>query len=140
MSRFCTSIDIKAPPERVWAAFVDVESWPRWTPTVSSVRLLDPGPLAIGSRAEIRQPRLPVAIWQVTVLDESAGLFAWVSRRRGIAVTAVHCVEPLPAGAHATLSLSFTGLFGSFIARLMRNLTSEYVVTEAQGLKAFLEG
>ncbi|HUA99157.1 MAG TPA: SRPBCC family protein [Terracidiphilus sp.] len=140
MSSFRTSIEIQTPAERVWAAFVDVEQWPRWTPTVTSIRLLDPGPLAVGSRAEVRQPRLPAAVWQVTGLDECAGVFTWVSRRRGVAVTATHCVEPTAAGSCATLSVDFSGYFGSLVARLMRDLTSEYVVTEAQGLKAFLEG
>ena len=50
------SIDIAAPVERVWELTMDVESWPQLTPTITSVKRLDHGPLAVGSAARIKQP------------------------------------------------------------------------------------
>jgi len=83
MADFIRSVDIDAPPDVVWRTVRDVERWPEWTPTVTSLRLVDPGPLALGSRARIRQPRLPPATWQVTELDDGRG-FVWVTQRKGV--------------------------------------------------------
>jgi hypothetical protein len=56
MTQFSITVEIPAPPDRVWAVMADIERWSDWTPTVTSIRRLDPGPLAVGSRARIRQP------------------------------------------------------------------------------------
>jgi uncharacterized membrane protein len=39
-----TKIDVEAPVERVWELLREVERWPEWAPTVTSVRRLDEHP------------------------------------------------------------------------------------------------
>ena len=56
MNDFQIATDIAAPIERVWAATLDIERWPQWTPTVSRAKVLDPGPVAVGSKVRISQP------------------------------------------------------------------------------------
>lgn len=138
MTRFRTTIDIQAPPERVWAALQDIEHWPAWTPTVTKVRPLDPGPVAVGTRAIVRQPKLPSACWQITEFAEGRS-FTWIKRSPGVLVTGRHCVEGTANGSRATLSLDFSGPLGSFIARLTRGLNKGYLTLEAQGLKKHAE-
>lgn len=137
---FRIAVDIQAPPDRVWAVMRDIERWPEWTPTVTSIRPLGTGPLAVGSRALIRQPKLPPARWQVTDLDEGKRSFTWVNRGPGIRVTARHWVEAHGAGSRATLSLQLSGLLGPLVARLTRGLNERYLALEAKGLRERSEG
>ena len=134
MTHIYTTIDIQAPPDRVWAAVRDIEHWSEWTPTVISVRSLDPGPLAIGTRAIVRQPKLLPARWQITELEDGRS-FTWITRGPGILVTARHSVEGAANGSRAMLSLDVSGPLGPLCARLTRGLNARYLDLEARGLK-----
>jgi hypothetical protein len=98
------------------------ERWPEWTPTVRCIRLLDRGPLTVGSRAIIRQPKLPPAKWRVIELDEPRRSFTWVSWGPGVRVIARHWVEACGGGSRATLSLRFSGVLAGLFAYVTRGL------------------
>jgi uncharacterized membrane protein len=132
---FRTTVDINAPAERVWAVMRDIERWPEWTPTVNRVRRIGDGPLSVGSRAVIWQPKLLPAKWEVTELDDGGRMFAWVTRGPGMRLTARHSVEATLDGSRATLSIQFSGTLGGFFAWLTRNLNERYLALEAAGLK-----
>ena len=138
MTHIYTTIDIQAPPDRVWAAVRDIEHWSEWTPTVISVRSLDPGPLAIGTRAIVRQPKFLPARWQITELEDGRS-FTWITRGPGILVTARHSIEGAVNGTWAKLSLDFAGPLGPLAARLVRSLNARYLDLEARGLKKHTE-
>jgi hypothetical protein len=131
---FRTTIDIAASPEQVFAVMADIERWPEWTSTVTRIGRLDPGPLKPGTRAEIRQPKFPPAIWKVTAVTPARG-FTWVSTGPGVRVTANHFIEPIGQGARVTLSLQFEGIFGGVLAKLTADLNNRYLKIEAAGLK-----
>jgi carbon monoxide dehydrogenase subunit G len=135
MTQYSTEIEIDAPPERVWAVMRDVERWSEWTPTVRSIRIMGGGPLGAGSRAFVRQPKFPPAMWRITELDDAGRSFTWVSSAPGMRVTARHGVEPSGAGSRARLSIRYEGLFGPLFARLTRAINESYLAMEADGLK-----
>ena len=118
---------------------VDVERWREWTASITSIEKLQPGPLAIGSRARVVQPKLRPAVWTVTQLDPGRS-FSWTSGIPGVHVTGIHTVERVGQGSRAVLSVEFKGLFGGLVDRLMRKLNDEYVGMEAAGLKRRCEG
>lgn len=132
------SVVIAAPPERVWAVLADVERWPERIPTVDSVERLDDGPLAVGSRTRLRQPRLSPAVWTVTELTDGAS-FTWESKTSGVTVVASHDVEPHPDGSRLTLALSVSGALAGIGWLMTRSLTTRYVETEAASIKAAAE-
>ena len=129
------SIDIDAPPEIVWAIWSDIERWSEWTASITKIQKLAPGPLAVGLRACVRQPKLPVAIWRVTELEENRR-FTWVSTSPGAHVIGIHTIEPLADGTRATMILIFAGPLALLFGWLSRSLTQRYLQLEANGLKA----
>ena len=112
----------------------DAERWHEWTPSVRSIRLLDTPPLRVGSRALIRQPKFPPAVWTVTALEPGRS-FTWKSGAPGVWVHAHHSVEPVPGGTRATLTLRYDGVLARLIGRLTRGITNRYLSYEAEGLK-----
>ena len=134
-TQFSTSIVIAAPPERVWSVMSDVERWPEGTPTVRNVKRLDDGPLGVGRRARIRQPKLFPAVWTVIALDPGRG-FTWTTSGPGVLVTAHHGVETLSDGTtRATLSIAYSGRLASLVAWLTLGINDRYLGLEAAGLK-----
>jgi hypothetical protein len=131
---FRISIFIGAPPGIVWTVMADAERWHEWTPSVRSIRLLDKRPLRVGSRALIRQPRFPPAVWTVTALEPGRS-FTWKSGAAGVWVYAHHSVEAVPGGARATLTLHYEGALARLVGRLTRGITNRYLNYEAEGLK-----
>jgi uncharacterized membrane protein len=135
-----TSIDIAAPVERVWDVLCEVERWPEWATTVTSVRRLDDGPLAVGSRARVEQPRIPPTEYVVTELAPGRS-FTWVANGPGVRTTARHQLEELgPGSTRVTLAVEQAGPVGVVMGRFYRRLTDRYLTAEAEGIKARSEG
>jgi hypothetical protein len=78
-------------------------------------------------------------VWRVTELDESAGVFTWVTGKPGIQITATHRIEPTLEGSRLTLTLDYTGLLGPLMAWQLKDLNWDYLTREAAGLKRFCE-
>ena len=98
------------------------------------VQRLDSGPFKVGSRARVVQPKLRPSVWQVTDLDADRHC-TWVTRPAVLSMQAGHAVEPVDAGCKLTLSFHMAGLLSPIVGRLYRPLITEYLNTEAWGLK-----
>jgi len=134
------SVEVAAPAAKVWAVLAAVERWPEWTASVTSVRRLDGGELAVGSRARIRQPGLPAAAWRVTAL-EPGRYFEWEARSPLLRTIAGHRVGASVSGGSAVrLSLRQTGPLSWLLGFWLAKVSRRYVEVEAQGLRRRCEG
>jgi hypothetical protein len=125
---------INAPREHIWKIMSDVENWNGWTSSVRKVKRLEKGPLAVGSRMLIYQPKLPPAYWRVTDLQQGWS-FTGVTRGPGVSITAHHYIEEAAGGSKVTLSIEFRGFLAPVLARLTARLNNRYLDLEASGLK-----
>jgi uncharacterized membrane protein len=134
MERFFeTTRHIDAPTQQVWEVLFDVARWPEWTPTIERVERLDEGPFQVGSRATVRQPKLPRAVWEVTEVADGRS-FTWRAKGPGMETIARHEVVPDGAGSKVTLSIEQTGPLGAVAALIWRRLTQRYIELEAESL------
>jgi uncharacterized protein YndB with AHSA1/START domain len=131
-----SSVEIDAPASLVWDVFTDVERWPEWTASVTRLVALDGPGLAIGKRFEIKQPKLPKLVWEVT--DVAPGVsWTWAQRSGGGSTLAHHTLTPIAEGRTLVhQALDQQGLGGAIVGRLMRRTTGRYLEMEAQGLKS----
>ncbi len=130
------SIEIAAPPELVWDVFSDVQRWPEWTASVTSLVGQDGPALAVGRRFAIKQPGMQKLVWQVTEIDPGSS-WTWVQRSPGVLVSARHYVIAQPGGGTLVRQqLDQRGVLGALVGRLMVKKTKRFLELEAQGLKA----
>ena len=127
------SITIDAPIEVVWAIFTDVERWPTWASSFTSVELID-GPMRLGAKARIRQPRLPTVVWEVTRWEPGRS-WTWTASGPGLRTDASHVLTRSGDGTVAEQSITSSGPLGRLIAFFSRSLTRRYLAIEAAGLK-----
>ena len=139
MSKSHASVTIDAPVATVWQVLVDVESWPRWTESISSVQRLDEGPLKVGSTARIEQPRLKPMVWTVSELVPEK-FFTWTARVPGVVVTGTHTIAPDgDGGTRLELAAEGSGPLTFLTDLLTGRRVREYVGLEAAGMKAAAE-
>jgi Polyketide cyclase / dehydrase and lipid transport len=120
-----------ATPALLWSLASDVERWGDRLPTVDSVRPLTSGSTGVGSRYEVRQPRLPRAVWEVTAWQPGRS-FTWVSSSPGVRSTAVHTVHDDGDGSRLELSLDWSGLLAPILELLIGRKARSMVETEAE--------
>jgi uncharacterized membrane protein len=131
-----SSVEIDAPAALVWSVFANVERWSEWTASVDRIVALDGPDLAVGNRFEIKQPRMPRLVWEVTEVEPGVS-WTWRQRSPGGTTSASH--EVVPRGVDRTLvrqRLDQRGPVGTVVGVLMLRMTKRYLEMEAQGLKA----
>jgi carbon monoxide dehydrogenase subunit G len=134
MRKFSTAIDISATPAEVWAVMCDIERWPEWTASVTSVARTSDGPLGVGSTARVKQPKLAPANFVITTWQPDAG-FDWVTSNPLVSAIGRHGIERTAHGSRVTLAVEFSGPLAGLVAWLYGGLTKRYVRMEAEGLK-----
>ncbi|MBF8193748.1 SRPBCC family protein [Nonomuraea sp. K274] len=133
--RFETGVTIDASAERVWRTMTDVTRWPEFTPTMTSLRRLDEGPLGAGSRVRIKQPGIPALDWVVTELHPGTS-FVWETSTGGVTISGGHALTPRDGGGVSlVLSITQTGLLAPLLTLLTGRRTRRYVRIEAESLK-----
>ena len=90
------SIEIEAPASVVWDVFTDVERWSEWTASIERIVALDGAGIEVGKRFEIKQPRMPKLVWEVTEVEPGVS-WTWRQKAPGSTAFATHEVTAIDA-------------------------------------------
>lgn len=130
--QYSVRVEIAAPRHEVWRVMANLEAWPSWTPTMSSVR--HRSGTGVGATYEVRQPRMPAS---TLVIDEwvDGTSFTWSSRERAASLSAHHVLADDGLGRTAvTLSIELSGPLSAIVWLLWGRTIRHYVDTEAAAL------
>ena len=64
--KFDHTVETSAPPEKIWAAWTDVECWPEWDTELDSASL--DGSFALGTKGRVKPKRGPAARFSISEL------------------------------------------------------------------------
>jgi carbon monoxide dehydrogenase subunit G len=122
-------IDIAATPAEVFALTIDIERWPEVMPTVTSVERLDTGPLVVGSRARLVQPRQRPTVWTVVEIEPDRR-FAWEAQVFGVHMVATHTIESTDSGCTNLLALDLSGRGARLMSAVLGRTLGRTLATE----------
>jgi hypothetical protein len=117
---------------------MDLESWPEWTRSMTSIKRLDSGKFGLGSEVRIQQPKLRTLVWRVSEFVEGR-VFAWEAQSSGLYIRAGHEVQLKDRGSIVILTVHQSGWLAPLINLFYGKLTRNYMKMEAQGLKRRVE-
>jgi uncharacterized protein YndB with AHSA1/START domain len=130
-----SSIEIDAPADTVWSVFVDVERWAEWTASIERIVALDGPGIEVGKRFEIKQPKFPKVVWEVTEVDPGVS-WTWRQKAPGGTTFATHEVVPQGGTTLVRQRIDQRGPIGVLFGKLTQGLTHRYLRMEGEGLKA----
>lgn len=137
MRKLDTSIDIDAPPERVWSILMDFDSYPEWNPFITSIE----GEQRVGGklRASLTPPGGKTTGFRPTVQVFEAGKeLTWLGRilMPGL-FDGRHTlrVEPRSGGSTFHQREQFTGLIAGLLMRFIGESTTAGFHAMNQALK-----
>ena len=131
-------LEIYAPQDRIWQATIDIESWPKWSPAMETIKREDTGEFKSGSSALIKQKGMPETRWTVTEIN-AGNSFTWKGKALGINMTATHTLTPGEGAVTSLLRIEMEGLLITLLGPFMKLLVSKSLKEENQGLKQFCE-
>ena len=113
-----SQITIAAPIATVWAATVDLKTWPSWCPTIRDAHLIDGEHISEGSHFRLQQPFQRPRVWRVDELKPPYQA-SWSTVHGGPQFQATHLLHMRGDNtvSEARLSVSIELIFPAALAR-----------------------
>lgn len=136
--RFESSIDINAPPEKVWTLIDKLEQWPQWMPSIKKIERVSKGPLTAGSQLSVtaKVSGLTVKLLMTIIKFVPERTVVMQGKALGTSLTRFYNLEPLNDKTRATIGGEVSGVL-AWLARRGGQAVSDEI---AQAAKKRIEG
>jgi carbon monoxide dehydrogenase subunit G len=136
--RFASSIDINAPPEKVWTLIDKLEQWPQWMPSIKKIERLSKGPLTAGSQLSVtaKVSGLTIKLLMTIIKFVPERTVVMQGKVLGTSLTRFYNLEPLNDKTRATIGGEVSGVL-AWLARQGGQAVSNEI---AQAAKKRIEG
>jgi uncharacterized protein YndB with AHSA1/START domain len=133
--------DVKATPDKIFAMFVDVASWPRWNSNFRDVTLLTPGgPFGVGTEARLKPADGPEATATVATFEPLQRV-VWKAKVMGMTIVITHALAPgsAPGTTTASFETAIEGGLGALMGGFMKTKLEKALNEGIDGLKKAAE-
>jgi carbon monoxide dehydrogenase subunit G len=136
--RFESTIDIDAPPEKVWTLIDKLEQWPQWMPSIKKIERVSKGPLTAGSQLSVtaKVSGLTVKLLMTIIKFVPERTVVMQGKALGTSLTRFYNLEPLNDKTRATIGGEVSGVL-AWLARRGGQAVSDEI---AQAAKKRIEG
>ena len=136
--RFESSIDIDAPPEKVWTLIDKLEQWPQWMPSIKKIERVSKGPLTAGSQLSVtaKVSGFTVKLLMTIIKFVPERTVVMQGKALGTSLTRFYNLEPLNDKTRATIGGEVSGVL-AWLARRGGQAVSDEI---AQAAKKRIEG
>jgi len=136
--RFESSIDIDAPPEKVWTLIDRLEQWPQWMPSIKKIERVSKGPLTAGSQLSVtaKVSGLTVKLLMTIIKFVPERTVVMQGKALGTSLTRFYTLEPLDGKTKVTIGGDVSGAL-AWLARRGGQAVSDEI---AQAAKKRIEG
>jgi len=107
-----------------------VSRWAELLPTVDRVTVKSAGPPRVGARYALKQPGLPVLVYEITQWQPGES-FTWAAAAPGVRTVGTHAIAPAADGCTLELGLHWEGPLRPVVERLYGRRTDRFVQQEA---------
>jgi hypothetical protein len=125
------TIEISAPPERVWEVMTDIENWPRWNPDIRKTSVK--GPLEEGT--EFTWESGPGTISSTLQAVEPEKLLAWTGKTLGIRAIHIWWLKPVNRGTEVRTEESWEGWPARLFKKSMKRTLEKAIYSGLESLK-----
>ncbi len=132
-----TDVLIEAPIEEVWAIHTDLAAWPSWNQKISYVKLLEGGPLRVGSRFQWENGGLRIASTVLALNRNRCTL--WGGPGGGINGVHLWTFTPVKGGTLVHTEESWSGAIAAQDPKRAKSLLDKSLASGANDLKKVAE-